>query len=227
MSLLVQDLCVTIDGHRILDEVTMTVGSGTVRAFVGPSGVGKSTLLRAIAGIVHSASGRIVIDDRDVTDLPPHQRSVGMVFQADHLFPHMNVAANIGFGLRMAKVPAPAIAQRVDELLLLVDLPGFARRRPDSLSGGESKRVALARALAARPRVLLLDEPLTGLDRTLHDRLALDLRRILIAAGTTSLLVTHDLDEAGQLADAITRLVPTATGSRVSATSSPTQDMTS
>lgn len=206
MSLHLHDVSVSFEGRPILDTFTLTVETGRVEALVGPSGVGKSTVLRIIAGITRPDAGQVLIDDIDVTETPTHQRSVGLVFQDDQLFPHFDVAANIGFGLRMAKSPRSEIDRRVGELLTLVDLQGFERRRPSSLSGGEAKRVALARALAPRPRVLLLDEPLSGLDRELRDRLAHDLRNILSSADTTTLLVTHDLDEAAIIADGITRL---------------------
>lgn len=209
MSLNLDRVSMTFDGATILDRFTLQVPTGKVEALVGPSGVGKSTVLRIIAGIIRPDAGRIVIDDIDVTETPTHQRSVGLVFQDDQLFPHLDVAANIGFGLRMAGTARPDIDRRVGELLALVGLDGFERRRPSSLSGGEAKRVALARALAPRPRVLLLDEPLSGLDRELHDRLARDLRHILSTTAMTTLLVTHDLDEAAVIADGITRLGPT------------------
>lgn len=206
MSLRLDNVSVSFDGIRILNHFSLGVETGRIEALVGPSGIGKSTVLRVIAGITTPETGRIMIDDIDVTHVPTHQRSVGLVFQDNQLFPHLDVAANVGFGLRLAKISRQEIARRVTELLDLVDLQGFEKRTPSSLSGGEAKRVALARALAPRPRVLLLDEPLTGLDRDLHDRLARDLRRILSAAKTTTLLVTHDLDEAALLADGITRL---------------------
>lgn len=208
MSLRLDDVSVSFGTRRILDRLNLTVATGHTCALVGPSGVGKSTTLRVVAGIVTPETGRVIVDDVDVTAVPIHRRSVGLVFQDDQLFPHLDVQANIAFGLRMAKLPRDVIARRVAELLEVVALPGFDNRRPDSLSGGEAKRVALARALAPRPRVLLLDEPLSGLDRDLHDRLVSDLADIL--AGTTTLLVTHDLDEAERLADDIIRLAPVA-----------------
>lgn len=206
MSLRLDNVSVSFDDVPILDQFSLAVETGRIEALVGPSGIGKSTVLRVIAGITKPETGHIVIDHVDVTHVPTHQRSVGLVFQDNQLFPHLDVAANISFGLRLAKISKEQIARRVTELLDLVGLQGFEKRAPSSLSGGEAKRVALARALAPGPRILLLDEPLTGLDRELHDRLARDLRQILRTAKTTTLLVTHDLDEAALLADGITRL---------------------
>ncbi|MBU6317162.1 MAG: ABC transporter ATP-binding protein [Acidobacteria bacterium] len=181
----------------------MHLDDAEVVAVLGPSGCGKSTLLRVVAGLLQPDSGSVWLDGRDVTDLPPHRRGIGLMFQDEQLFPHLDVAANVGFGLRMQRVPAPQAAERVEEMLRLVGLPAFGERMVQHLSGGEAKRVALARALAPRPRVLLLDEPLTGLDRDLHDRLVADLGSVLAAAGTTTLLVTHDRDEASALASRV------------------------
>lgn len=203
MSLEVHAVRVVFDGRAVLDDVSLTVGSGEIVAVLGPSGSGKSTLLRVIAGLVTPASGTVRFAGRDLTGLPTHRRRVGLVFQDEQLFPHLDVAANIGFGLRMARRPRVEIAARTDELLDLVGLSGFGSRSPGSLSGGEAKRVALARSLAPRPEVLLLDEPLTGLDPELHDRLAIDVARILRTAGTTAVLVTHDRAEADTIADRI------------------------
>lgn len=206
MSFRLEDISVSFGETRILSHLSLAVKTGGLEALVGPSGVGKSTVLRVIAGILQPDSGRVFIDDIDVTNVPTYRRSVGLVFQDNQLFPHLDVAANIGFGLRMAKASSQEIHHRVTHLLELVGLTGFEQRRPASLSGGEAKRVALARALAPRPRLLLLDEPLTGLDRELHDRLALDLRNILTIEGMTSLLITHDLDEANTIAHGLTQL---------------------
>ncbi len=206
MSLAVKDLSIAFDGHRVLDHLDLDVPSRTITAVLGPSGSGKSTLLRIIAGLVTPDHGRILIDDDDVTRVPTHRRGVGLVFQDEQLFPHLDVARNIGFGLDMTGVDSVTVRNRVEELLELVGLSGFATRRVTDVSGGEAKRVALARALAPRPRVLLLDEPLTGLDAELHDRLALELRRVLTAEGTTAILVTHDAREAEVIADVVTKL---------------------
>ena len=202
-TLEVRDVTVRFDAITVLDAASLSVRSGEVVALVGPSGSGKSTLLRVVAGLVRPDAGHVLLDGEDVTSLPTHRRGVGMVFQDEQLFPHRDVAANVGFGLRMAGVPGPERTERVRELLTLVGLAGFERRSVRDLSGGEAKRVAVARSLAPRPRVLLLDEPLTGLDRELHDRLAVDVAGILRRAGTTAVWVTHDRSEADVVADRV------------------------
>jgi len=199
----VRDITVDFGGPPVLDRAGLTVGGGEVVALLGASGSGKSTLLRVIAGLVQPASGTVVLDGRDITSLPTHRRAIGMVFQDEQLFPHRDVAANVSFGLRMQGVPAAARDRRVAEMLALVGLDGFGARRVTDLSGGEAKRVALARSLAPAPGAILLDEPLTGLDRELHDRLAAELAVILRAAATTALIVTHDRDEAAVVADRV------------------------
>ena len=175
-------------------------------ALLGASGSGKSTLLRVVAGLIAPDNGHVVLDGRDITSVPTHRRAIGMVFQDEQLFPHRDVAANVEFGLRMAGSAGGGPTARVAELLGIVGLAGFEHRRVTDLSGGEAKRVALARSLAPAPRVLLLDEPLTGLDRQLHDRLAGELAEILRATGTTSLIVTHDPAEAATVADRVVRM---------------------
>ena len=204
----VRDVTVRFGERTVLDRVSLSVADGEVVALLGPSGSGKSTLLRVIAGLLVPDGGSVWVDGNDVSTVPAHRRQIGMVFQDEQLFPHLTVAANIGFGLRMPGRPKGEIATRVAELLDLVGLPSLADRHVTKLSGGEAKRVALARSLAPQPRVLLLDEPLTGLDRDLHDRLAADLATLLRATGTTALLVTHDPDEAATIADRTVRWSP-------------------
>jgi thiamine transport system ATP-binding protein len=202
-ELVVTDVHVAFGGRTVLDGAGLRVESGEIVGLLGPSGSGKSTLLRVIAGLVITDRGKVRIDGVDVTDVPTHRRGVGMVFQDEQLFEHLDVAGNVGFGLRMRGDAPPTRQQRVAHLLDVVGLAGFERRNVRQLSGGEAKRVALARSLAPTPRVLLLDEPLTGLDRELHDRLAGDLAGVLRAERTTSLLVTHDRDEAESIADRV------------------------
>ncbi len=202
----VADVTVTFGGAAVLDQCSMHVADREVVALLGPSGSGKTTLLRVIAGLVAPDRGSVSIGGLDVTDLPTHRRSVGMVFQDEQLFPHLDVNANIEFGLRMHRVPREQRRRRASELLELVGLAGFGDRRIDRLSGGEAKRVALARSLAPAPNVLLLDEPLTGLDRDLHDRLIGDVAGILRTTGTTTVWVTHDRSEADAIADRIEQL---------------------
>ena len=198
--LAVDDVTVRFGERVVLDAVDLDVAAGETVALLGPSGSGKSTLLRVVAGIIPADSGTVVLDGADITNIATHLRSVGMVFQDEQLFPHMDVAANIGFGLRMAGVDKRRRDERVVELLDMVGLATFGKRRIDGLSGGERKRVALARSLAPRPKLLLLDEPLTGLDRELRDRLATEVRAILESQGTTAIWVTHDADEAAVVA---------------------------
>lgn len=199
--LTVDSVSVSLGGERVLDGVSLSVAAGEVVAVFGPSGSGKSTLLRAVAGLVDVESGRVMVDGVDVTAVPTHRRSVGMVFQDEQLFPHRDVAGNVSFGLEMAGVERGERDSRVAEVLTAVGLDGFGGRDVSTLSGGEAKRVAVARSLAPRPTVLLADEPLTGLDADLHDRLAIEVRSVLRASGTTTLWVTHDRAEAELVAD--------------------------
>ncbi|MBC7291719.1 MAG: ABC transporter ATP-binding protein [Actinotalea sp.] len=186
-----------------VDGLDLDVAPGEVLALLGPSGSGKSSLLRAVAGLEPVAAGSITWDGTDLAGVPVHQRGIGLMFQDGQLFPHRDVAANVAFGLQMQRVPRAELARRVAELLRLVGLAGFGDRDVASLSGGERQRVALARSLAPRPRLLLLDEPLSALDRALRERLADDVRAALRATGTTALFVTHDHDEAFAVADRI------------------------
>lgn len=186
-----------------VDGVSLDVAPGEVLALLGPSGSGKSSLLRAVAGLEPVAAGRITWDGTDLAGVPVHRRGFGLMFQDGQLFPHRDVAANIAYGLEMQHVPRRERRVRVEELLDLVGLTGFGDREVASLSGGERQRVALARSLAPRPRLLLLDEPLSALDKALRERLADDVRAALVATGTTAVFVTHDHDEAFAVADRI------------------------
>ncbi|MBM3661110.1 MAG: ABC transporter ATP-binding protein [Actinobacteria bacterium] len=199
----VAGLVVRYDRVPALDGVDLRVGDGEVVCVLGPSGGGKSTLLRTVAGLEAPAEGAIAWDGRDLRDVPPHLRRFGLMFQDHALFPHRDVAGNVGFGLRMQGIDAPTIRARTDELLTLVGLPGFADRPVRSLSGGEQQRVALARALAPNPRLLMLDEPLGALDRALRERLVDELRAIFLRRERAVLLVTHDHEEAFALADRV------------------------
>jgi thiamine transport system ATP-binding protein len=202
----VVDVRVAFGTTVVLDDVSLAVGAGEIVALLGASGSGKSTLLRVVAGLVMPDHGTVAVDGHDVTDIPTHRRSVGMVFQDEQLFPHLTVGDNVGYGLKMAGIATVPRRRRVAELLDLVGLAGFERRMIGGLSGGEAKRVALARSLAPEPKVLLLDEPLTGLDRELHDRLLDEIAAILRRVGTTAVWVTHDLAEADAVADHVVRL---------------------
>lgn len=197
----VSKLSVKFGNTTIVDDISFTVPTGETLAITGPSGIGKTTLLRAICGIIRTTNGTVLIDNADVTSLPTHKRGIGLVSQTGDLFPTMTVSQNIEFGLRISKMPKTDRTTRVHELLEMVNLAHLAHRNVAELSGGESRRIALARALAPRPRVLLLDEPLSGLDQTTHDALMSDLSRVLKQTATTALLVTHDYSEADFLAD--------------------------
>jgi thiamine transport system ATP-binding protein len=201
-ALCVRGLSVSYDGVPAVLEADLDIDDGRVLAVLGPSGCGKSTLLRGIAGL-EPATGEIRWHDEALSATPTHRRGFAMMFQDGQLFPQLTVARNIAYPLRLRRTPRGDAATRVAELLDLVGLSGFADRLPATLSGGERQRVALARALAAAPRLLMLDEPLNALDAGLRQRLAEDLRRILVASGTTAMMVTHDHEEAFAVADDI------------------------
>jgi thiamine transport system ATP-binding protein len=194
-----RDVTVSYDGVPAVVDATVDVPDGSVVAVLGPSGCGKSTLLRAVAGLEQPSAGSIGWDGRDLAGVPTHKRGFALMFQDGQLFGHLSVARNVAYPLRLRR--ARDTRERVAGLLALVGLEGYADRLPGTLSGGERQRVALARSLAADPRLLLLDEPLSALDAGLRERLASDLHDILRAAGTTTLVVTHDQEEAFALAD--------------------------
>ncbi len=186
-----------------IHDMTFAVSRGEVLGVLGSSGSGKTTLLRVIAGLQAPSSGSLRLDGVDITSTPTHLRGIGLMFQEHALFPHLTVADNVAFGLKMAKMPKAERASRVQEVLELVGMGGFESRNVSSLSGGERQRVALARTIAPSPRVLLLDEPLGSLDRVLRDRLVPELGELIARLGLTALYVTHDRSEAFELADRI------------------------
>ena len=186
-----------------LEDVNVSIPTGQLTALLGPSGGGKSTLLRIIAGLEHADSGRVEIEGVDATSLPPQKRNVGFVFQHYAVFKHMSVAKNVAFGLEIRKRPKAEVAEKVDELLKLVHLSQFAHRLPSQLSGGQRQRMALARALAVEPTVLLLDEPFGALDAKVRKELRDWLRRLHDEVHVTTVFVTHDQEEALEVADEI------------------------
>jgi ABC-type Fe3+/spermidine/putrescine transport system ATPase subunit len=194
---------VAYDATRVLSDVSLDVARGELVALLGSSGCGKTTLLRSIAGFVTPQSGHIRIAGRDISRLPPEKRGTAMMFQSYALWPHMSVADNIGYGLRMRRATRDTIARRVDELLALMQMQGFAARSVAQLSGGQRQRVALARALAVDPQLLLLDEPMSNLDYKVRIELRLELRALQKRIGITAVYVTHDREEALTLADRI------------------------
>ncbi|MGA1644766.1 MAG: ABC transporter ATP-binding protein, partial [bacterium] len=202
-SVSVQNLSKKFGSTVALDQVSFEFEDGKFFALLGPSGSGKTTLLRMIAGFENPDQGSIQIDGKVVDHIPVEKRDIGMVFQSYALFPNMDVQANVGFGLRVRGISASEMKRLVGEALELVRLSGFDDRRPDQLSGGQRQRVALARAIVTKPRVLLLDEPLSALDRTLRLEMEIELKRIQRDVGITTIFVTHDQEEALTMSDQI------------------------
>jgi putrescine transport system ATP-binding protein len=191
------------DDSTAIDDVSLDIFRGEFFALLGPSGCGKTTLLRMLAGFETPSSGRILLDDEDMSPVPPYQRPVNMMFQSYALFPHMTVENNIAFGLKQDKLPKPEIARRVAEIMEMVQLSAFAKRKPHQLSGGQRQRVALARSIVKRPKMLLLDEPLGALDKKLRAQTQFELMNIQEELGITFVIVTHDQEEAMTVASRI------------------------
>jgi len=186
-----------------VDDVSLNIHQGEIFALLGGSGSGKSTLLRMLAGFERPSEGRIYLDGEDITDLPPYERPINMMFQSYALFPHMSVADNIAFGLKQDKMSKAEVAARVAEMLKLVQMSDYAKRKPHQLSGGQRQRVALARSLAKSPKLLLLDEPMGALDKKLRSQMQLELVEIIERVGVTCVMVTHDQEEAMTMAQRI------------------------
>ena len=199
----VENVTVRFGDLAALEGASLEVGRGEVVAVLGPSGSGKSTLLRAIAGLEKIEAGRITFDGKDLDGMPVHERNFGFMFQSYALFPHLIVADNVAFGLRMKNAPGAELRARVEEVLGWVGLERFSTRRIDRLSGGEQQRVALARTLAPRPSLVMLDEPVGALDRMLRERLVDDIGRLLDMEGAAAIYVTHDHDEALAISDRV------------------------
>src|SRR5471030_114365 len=191
------------DDTTAVDDVSLEIYQGEIFALLGGSGSGKSTLLRMLAGFERPTEGRIYLDGVDITDMPPYERPINMMFQSYALFPHMTVAQNIAFGLQQDKIPKAEVDARVAEMLKLVQMSQYAKRKPHQLSGGQRQRVALARSLAKRPKLLLLDEPMGALDKKLRSQMQLELVQIIERVGVTCVMVTHDQEEAMTMAERI------------------------
>jgi putrescine transport system ATP-binding protein len=199
----IRNLIKEFDGVRAVNDVSVEINKGEIFALLGSSGCGKSTLLRMLAGFETPTQGTITLGGKDIVSVPPHQRPINMMFQSYALFPHLSVWDNIAFGLRRDGLPKDEIAARVEQMLSLVQLGAYGKRKPHQLSGGQQQRVALARSLAKRPQLLLLDEPLGALDKKLRERTQMELVGIIEEVGVTCVMVTHDQDEAMSMATRI------------------------
>ncbi|MEE1340429.1 MAG: putrescine ABC transporter ATP-binding subunit PotG [Succinivibrionaceae bacterium] len=199
----IKNLTKKYDANVAVNDVSLTINEGEIFALLGSSGCGKSTLLRMLAGFETPTSGSIVLDGKDLTDVPPYKRPLNMMFQSYALFPHMTVAQNIAFGLKQDRLPKAEIESRVEKMLKLVHMEEYAQRKPHQLSGGQRQRVALARSLAKQPKVLLLDEPMGALDKKLREQMRLELVDIIDSVGVTCVMVTHDQEEAMTMAERI------------------------
>ncbi|RVT48990.1 ABC transporter ATP-binding protein [Rubrivivax albus] len=199
----IRDVVKDFGGFKAVNHVSLDIAKGEIFALLGSSGCGKSTLLRMLAGFETPTSGQIILDGRDLADLPPYQRPINMMFQSYALFPHLTVWDNIAFGLRREGLPKDEVGSRVEAMLKLVQLERFAKRKPHQLSGGQQQRVALARSLAKQPQLLLLDEPLGALDKKLREQTQIELVNIIESVGVTCVMVTHDQEEAMTMASRI------------------------
>ncbi|MEG1179981.1 MAG: ABC transporter ATP-binding protein, partial [Oscillospiraceae bacterium] len=198
-----KNISVTFDDESVLKGIDLYIRDGEFITLLGPSGCGKTTTLRIIAGFLEQDSGDVIFEDKNINGVPPHKRQVNTIFQRYALFPHLNVYENIAFGLRIKKLPEKEIKQTVEDMLKLVNLKGFNKRKVESLSGGQQQRVAIARALAIKPRVLLLDEPLGALDLKLRKDMQVELKNIQQNLGITFVYVTHDQEEALSMSDTV------------------------
>jgi putrescine transport system ATP-binding protein len=201
--LLIRNLVKEFDGVRAVNDVSVTINKGEIFALLGSSGSGKSTLLRMLAGFEAPTAGTIELAGQDIVDVPPYERPINMMFQSYALFPHLSVWDNVAFGLRRDGLPKAEVAERVEQMLALVQLSAYGKRKPHQLSGGQQQRVALARSLAKRPQLLLLDEPLGALDKKLREQTQMELANIIEQVGVTCVMVTHDQAEAMSMATRI------------------------